>query len=63
VHQIEDPDQGNCCAIGTPEWSRHGVSSDIATGTGEDQGMHAGACMPTGNHRTHEAVNANVTPL
>jgi len=57
---IEDPDRGNCCAIGIPEWSSCGVSSNTATCTCQDQGMHASACMPMGNHRTCEAVNDNV---
>jgi len=32
-HETKDPDQENCCAIGAPEWSIHGVSSDTATCT------------------------------
>jgi len=52
-HEMEDPDQENCCAIGAPEQSSHGVSN-MATCTSKDQGMHASTHMPMGNHRPLE---------
>ncbi len=56
----EDPDQANCCAIGAPEQSSHGVSSDTATCTSEDWIMRVSAHMPTGNHRPCETMNAHI---